>query len=41
MELGKGGGMVTGRDFACGNGRPMQCSEDVLLSCTFESVWVL
>ena len=31
---GQRGGMKTERDLACGDGRVMQCADDVLLSCT-------
>ena len=30
----------TEKDFALGNGRLMQCAQDVLLSCTFETCMV-
>ena len=31
--------MGMGRDFALGDGHTMQCSDDVLLICTLETVW--
>lgn len=37
MEVGKGGrGMDTERDFAWGDGHMIQCSGDILLSCTLK-----
>ena len=41
MEVGKGGKMRMERDFVLGNGRTMQCADDVLLSCTLETCMVL
>ena len=41
MGVGGGGQMRTDRHFACGDGHTMQCADDVLLSCTFETCMVL
>ena len=37
MEVGKGGAEMGTEDFAWGGGRTMQCADDALLSCTFET----
>lgn len=37
MEVGEDGKMGTERDFAWVDGHTLQCADDVLLNCTFET----
>lgn len=40
MEVGKGRQDGDGRRFACGNGRMMQCEDDVLLNYALETCMI-